>query len=324
MKLAWPLAGLVLAIVATVLLSSCQALQFYGQAITGQISILNQRRPVREVMDDPASPEDLKEKLALVLEICEFAQNDLFLPAGGNFRNYIDLGRPYVVWSVFAAPELSLTPRKWCYPIVGCMTYQGYFSKESARDYGRRLARQGYDVYVGGVSAYSTLGWFDDPVLNTFITRSEADLAALIFHELAHGLLYIPGDTPFNEAFANTAAAEGVERWLLRKNDDRALDRFRIKESRRSLIVQLIAKYKAALQTLYGRSIKDEVKRERKKMILEGLKSEYRQLVLDWDEHKGYDHWFEHELNNAKLVSVATYHDFVPAFQALLTQNREI
>ncbi len=187
----------------------CRQVAYYGQAVAGQVEILNLQEPLPRLIEDPATPEALRQRLALVMDIRRFAESGLSLPAGGHYLAYADLGRPFAVYSVFAAPEFSLTPKTWCYPVIGCAAYRGYFSATAAREYAAGLREASYDVYVAGVPAYSTLGWFRDPVLNTFIHREPADLAALVFHELAHQVLYVRDDTTFNESFAKVFVVEG-------------------------------------------------------------------------------------------------------------------
>ena len=200
-------------------LSGCQTIGYYSQAISGQYEILVSEMPIRNLVADPATPPKLKLKLEQALKLLEFASHDLHLPAEGNYRKYVDLHRPYVVWNVNVAPALSLRPKTWWFPVVGSASYRGYFKEEAAQNYGRLWEKKGWDVYIDGVQAYSTLGWFHDPLLNTYIYESEASLADLIFHELAHQRLYVAGDTDFNEAFAMTVAGAGVRRWFEASHD---------------------------------------------------------------------------------------------------------
>jgi predicted aminopeptidase len=181
------------------LLSACADLGYYAHTIQGQWEVLSKRQSIAGLLESPDTSQELRGKLDRVLLMREFAHRELMLPKNDSYKSYADLERPYVVWNVVAAPELSLEPRQWCFPVAGCVQYRGYFSEERARSFAEGLRRDGYDVYVGGVAAYSTLGWFDDPLLNTVLNRSDADLAAMIFHELAHQQLYLPGDSVFNE-----------------------------------------------------------------------------------------------------------------------------
>ncbi len=200
-----------LAVLAT---TGCQSLGYYGQAIKGQYEIVARQESIEKLLADPHTPAPLKAKLQLVESLRAFAAKDLKLPVDGHYQKYADVRRRFVVWNVEAAPEFSLEPKSWWYPIVGSLEYRGYFSERGATNYAARLRKKGYDVYVGGVQAYSTLGWFKDPVLNTFIFEPEPDLAEILFHELAHQQVFASGDTDFNEAFATTVGQEGARRWL--------------------------------------------------------------------------------------------------------------
>src|SRR6266403_163267 len=213
----WLLGSALLAVILIV--SGCQTLSFYGQAIKGQYQLLAHRQPIEKLIADSSTPAQLKNQLELVQKLRAFADKELKLPVDGHYTKYVDVHRPFVVWNVEAAPEFSLEPKSWWYPLVGSLEYRGYFSESGARDYAERLRKRGYDVYVGGATAYSTLGWFKDPILNTFVFESEGDLAETIFHELGHQRVFASGDTDFNEAFATTVGQEGARRWLRLKGD---------------------------------------------------------------------------------------------------------
>lgn len=303
-------------------LVGCESVRYYNQLISGQMTILNKKQPIKQVLLEPHIPAKLKEQLGLVLEIREFAKNDLFLPVDDHYLNFVDLERPFVLWSVYATPEFSLTPKTWCYPIVGCVSYRGYFSEENAHAFAAKLKQQGYDVFVGGVAAYSTLGWFDDPVLNTFVYRNEIKLAALIFHEVAHQLLYVKNDTTFNESFATAVAQEGLRRWLQTKNNIRDFGDYQTDFQRHQEFIQLVMKYRKQLELLYAQDLSISNMRKAKSVIYNDLSHEYRRLKQQWNGFSGYDRWFSNALNNAKLISVATYYDLVPAFLKLLQNNR--
>lgn len=301
--------------------SGCQSVYYYGQAINGQLSILMNRVPIEKILDDPRTSEKLKNRLALILEIREFAKNDLRLPADESYLSYVDLHRPYVVWNVFAAPEFSLTPKTWCYPIVGCVAYRGYFSEEDARQFAGSL-KKNYDVYVGGVTAYSTLGWFDDPVLSTIMHLTETESAALIFHELTHQMLYAPDDTAFNESFATTVEQEGVRRWLAFRRNPDAFDAYLRNFRKHRQFVDLIMKYRRLLESLYQAESPPSAKREQKARLFYRLKQDHDRLKKNWNGSSRYAHWFNQPLNNAQLISVLTYQDLVPAFVKLLEQKQ--
>jgi len=223
---------------------------------------------------------------------------------------------------------LSITPghrqtqyqncRTWCFPIIGCVIYRGYPSKKDAFDYGHQLEAQGYDVYIGGVAAYSTLGWFDDPVFSTFIYSSDIKLAALIFHELSHHLLYIADDTTFNESFATAVEQDSMRRWLATRDNLKAIEDYKMGYQRRRQFIELVMKYRKALETLYAKELPIPEKRHAKIAVFEKLKDEYRLLKQHWGGYSGYDLWFYRKMNNAKLISISTYHGLVPAFLELL------
>jgi len=312
-------------LVSLLLLVSCESLSFYSQAIRGQLSILSRRENNQKLIDDPATDAALRKQLTSILEIRAFAETQLALPVEKNYASYVDLQRPFVVWNVFAAPEFSMTPRSWCYPVAGCVTYRGYFSEDKALDYAATLRRSGLDVYVGGVAAYSTLGWFADPVLNTIINRDEHRLAALIFHELAHQRVYIPGDTIFNESFATAVELEGLKRWLEQAGSDDAADILFDQANReqryRREFVTLVQGVIPPLETLYSSHLSPEAMRAEKAALFEKLRQDYRQLKQGWQGYSAYDGWFEGDINNAKLNTVATYFNKVPAFEALLAET---
>ncbi|RTZ98436.1 MAG: aminopeptidase, partial [Deltaproteobacteria bacterium] len=303
-------------------MAGCESVGYYGQAIHGQLSILNQRQPIDQMLAEPGISEELKVKLKQVLRIRQFAQNRLFLPVNGNFLNYVELQRPNVLWNVFAAPEFSLTPKTWCFPIIGCTAYRGYFSEEKARSYAEKLKSAGMDVYIGGVSAFSTLGWFDDPILSTVIDRPEAELASLIFHELAHRILYVDNDTTFNESFATAVAQEGVRRWALDMPDrDLIYEKYLTARHRREMFAGLVMKYRDQLNQLYCREMAADDMRHQKIKIIAAMRGEYKHLKQQWGGFTGYDRWVRASINNAKLNTVSTYHKQVPAFLNLLRRS---
>jgi predicted aminopeptidase len=245
---------------AAVLGTGCQSVGYYGQAVKGQWEIVARREPMAKLLADPGTPESLKEKLRLVLKLREFAAEELKLPVDGHYERYADIHRRFVVWNVHAAPEFSLKPKAWWYPVVGRLKYRGYFSEPQARRYARRLEREGLDVYVAGVEAYSTLGWFKDPVLNTFIHHDETDLAEILFHELAHQRLFVHGDTDFDEAFATAVAEEGVGRWLRARGENTDREKYQIEQERQAQFVRLVLEARARLRSLY----RDEDSTERR------------------------------------------------------------
>jgi predicted aminopeptidase len=304
-----------------VTVAGCETLHFYGQAVSGQMKILTERKSIDRLLSAPETPQTLKTRLRLVLDIREFAKEALHLPVDNHYLSYIDLKRPYAVWNVFATPEFSLEPRTWYYPVIGRTAYRGYFSKKMAIRYADRLKKKNFDVYVAGIAAYSTLGWFDDSVLNTVIHRSDTRLSALIFHELAHQVLYVKDDTVFNESFATAVEQEGLRRWMHATHNQPAYRGYLLQRRRREQFIQLIARFRSRLEALYRQTLLPDDKRPFKKDIFNQLRFEYARMKQAWQGYRGYDYWFKEPLNNAKLISVSTYYDYLPAFIKILEQS---
>jgi predicted aminopeptidase len=305
------------------LISGCNSLSYYAQAVHGEYQILAHRQSIDKLIANPKTPLKLKQQLELVQQLRAFAKTELRLPVGDSYAKYVDVHRKYVVWDVQAAPEFSLQPKTWRYPFVGRLAYRGYFSEKSARECGDQLAKKGFDVYVDGVEAYSTLGWFKDPLLNTFIDESETELADVLFHELAHKRLFAPGDTDFNEAFATAVGEEGVHRWLSSKCETSLLEMYDQALVRQDQFVHLIMATRERLNNLYQKAATvapDEIRRQ-KQDVFDDLRRQYGDLKMSWGGYSGYDDWFAHDLNNAKLNTVANYYDYVPGFQRLLQSN---
>ncbi|MET0963862.1 MAG: aminopeptidase [Noviherbaspirillum sp.] len=311
-------------IAAAVLAGGCAQIGYYMQAAQGQYSVMAQARPIDDWLADPATGGKLKTKLARVKEIRRFAATELGLPDNGSYKFYADLKRPFVLWNVVAAPGLSLEPVKWCFPIAGCVNYRGYYSKDAAQAFAGELRQQGLDVQVGGVPAYSTLGWFDDPVLSTFIQYPDGELARLVFHELAHQVAYAKDDSQFNESFAVAVEEIGVERWMARFGDDRMRRAYAEYEGRKKDFLALLLRHRNALKANYASDAPDAEKLKVKAALFESLKDEYQVMKAGWGGYAGYDRWFAEPLSNAHLASVATYHDFVPGFRALMGQEKSL
>ncbi len=312
---------LLAATVILFLLAGCDTLRYYSQAVSGHLDLMHRASPIKEALERDALPAELRAKLQAVLRIREFASRELALPDNGSYRRYADLGRQYVVWNVFAAPEFSIEPNPYCFPFAGCVGYRAYFAEADARAEGAALRARGFDAHVGGVPAYSTLGWFDDPVLSTFIRYPEAGLARLIFHELAHQVLYVRDDTRFNESFATAVEQAGVERWLAQNANARERAAFDRAQDMKHEFVALISKYRTLLQRDYRRDLPVEAKRLGKARRFAELEQAYRRLKISWGGFAGYDRWFSDKPNNATLASVALYTELVPAFQALLRRE---
>jgi predicted aminopeptidase len=308
---------------------------YYFQAIHGEYQILAHRHSIERLIASPRTSPKLNQQLVLVQQLRSFAKKELELPVDGNYEKYVDVHRKYVVWDVQAAQEFSLEPKVWWYPFVGRLAYRGYFSEQSARNYADSLAKQGFDVYVDGVEAYSTLGWFKDPLLNTFMDESEAELAELLFHELAHKRVFAGGDTDFNEAYATTVGQEGARLWLRTKGASELLAQYDAAVSHDQQFVHLVMETRRQLENIYGETIgkdgsitrpktlpapPDELRR-RKQRVFDDMRRHYQDLKTSWGGFSGYDDWFAHDLSNAKLNTVANYYDYLPGFQRLLQQN---
>ncbi|MGV3741965.1 MAG: aminopeptidase [Burkholderiaceae bacterium] len=305
------------------LVAGCAQLGYYMQAMQGQFALIAEARPIEDWLADPGVEDTLKFKLSKVKQIRRFAANELGLPDNDTFKSYTDLKRSYALWNVVATPELSLKPLQWCFPIAGCVNYRGYYSKDEANAFAATLRDQGYDVQVSGVPAYSTLGWFSDPVLSSFIQYPEGQLAKLVFHELAHQVAYAKDDSKFNESFAVAVEEAGIERWMEQHGDAKTRAAYEQHESRRKDFLALLMKYRNQLELNYERDASKADKRRQKKLVFEAMRDEYEILKASWDGYAGYDRWFADSLSNAHLSSIATYHDLVPGFKAMLSRERD-
>ena len=285
------------------------------ESAQGQLELMSKRRPIARVVADPRTPPAVRKQLESVAQIREFESHDLHLPDNGSYRTYADVGRPYVVWNVVAVPEFSLEPREWCYPIVGCVAYRGYFVERRARAFGEGLRRKDLDVSVSGVAAYSTLGHFDDPILNTMVGWNDIELASIIFHELTHQLIYLPSDADFNEALATTVEEEGVRRWLQSQGRERDLEHHELEERRFLEVLALLNHTRDELHTLYASGADPARMRERKAAAFGELRAAYARLVQGWGDQPPFESWFEGGINNAQLASIATYYGCVPGFR---------
>jgi predicted aminopeptidase len=306
-----------------IVLVSCETVGYYSQAARGQLTIVFAREDIQHLIERPDLSQELAGKFAKVMDIREFAESELGLPVGGNYSSYVDVEREHVVWNVFAAPEFSVDPVNWCYPIAGCVAYRGYFSQQSALSYAAKLEEDGFDVYTGGVDAYSTLGWFEDSLLSTVLNRADYQLAGLIFHELAHQLVYLPGDTTFNESFATAVEREGVRRWLAKSNKDFNIDAALLDYDRQQQFVDLVGGYRDRFESLYQLEINESSMRSQKLELQQTLREEYAVLKQQWQGYEGYDGWFSRSLNNAQLSTVASYNDLLPFFAAVFEQSNQ-
>ena len=308
-------------IASSLILAGCETITYYGQAAKGQMQIAMAQKPIEAMLKDETLDEKLREQLETVMAIRAFADESLKLDVGDSYAEFVDLGRPYVVWSVTAAPELSLTPERWCFPIAGCVTYRGYFSEDAANAKAAQLKAKGLDVYVRGVGAYSTLGWFDDPVLKSFLRRSEAGLAGLLFHEISHRELYLKGETTFNESFAVAVQIEGVKRWFENQGKPDLYDKYVEALERHDVVMSMLRRHRQQLEEAYSSNASDDQKRERKTQVIEAMRSEYENLKSQWPGYKSFDTWMAGNINNAKLSTLANYNDWVIAFRQLLRES---
>jgi predicted aminopeptidase len=306
---------------ACLLLAGCGT-TYLLQAASGEWHVLHARVPIDTLLADPHTSPELRAQLTQVRAARAFASQQLGLPDNASYRSYADIGRPYVVWNVIATPEFSVHPLRWCFPVAGCVAYRGYFHERRAREFGADLALRGDDVAVEGVPAYSTLGRFADPVLSSMLPYGDDELAATIFHELAHQLLYVRDDSEFNEAFAVTVENEGLERWLATQGQTARMQAFRADQQHEQEFVGLLSRTRAQLAVLYASGVAAPQMRARKAAIFAVLAADMRALEQRDGEHYAlFDQWIAAGLNNARLAAVATYYDCVPGFRQLLKEQ---
>ncbi len=298
--------------------SGCSTVDYYWQAVSGHADIVNKEKPIQEILAEPDLDVKLREKLEIMQQARDFAIHELALPDNNSYRTYVDINRKYVIWNVIATEEFSVLPKQWCFLFAGCVSYRGYFDKTVAQNYADSLQAKGMDTYVAGARAYSTIGWFDDPLLNTMLYRDEAMRVGVLFHELAHQQLYVQDDTAFNEAFATVVAQEGVRRWFVYRGDDQAYEAYLQVEKRRNEFHGLLKQTRAKLQGLYNETHEPDLMRSKKQAIFRQLKVDYQKLKAGWQNDKRYDAWMAQPLNNAHLALVATYNELVPAMKMYL------
>lgn len=298
--------------------AGCTSISYYAQSLKGHVEIMAARQDVEELIDDPSIPGTLRARMESASAIRQFAIDELALPDNNSYRSYVNVGRDAVTWAVFAAPEFSLTPRTWCFPVFGCVPYRGYFSKRSAIETAVELQRQGLDVYVTGITAYSTLGWSSDPLLSTMLSQDETYLAGLVFHELAHQRVYVKDDSAFNEAFAVAVETTGVRKWLHAAGDTGELRRYNADRRRRAQFLALVSQTRDELSHVYDGIATSEQKRAGKMAAIERLRMRYREMRDSrWRGYQGYDGWFDSPINNAKLAATSVYGDQVATFLRL-------
>jgi predicted aminopeptidase len=310
-----------LVLIACLATASCGT-TYVAQAAKGQWQIITAREPIKKVLADPSADAVLKRRLETVSEARAFASRELGLPNNKSYTSYADLKREFVVWSVVATPEFSVVPQEWCFPIVGCVAYRGYFRKESAEAFAETLSKDGLDTMVGGVPAYSTLGKLNDPILNTMMIYGDDELASIMFHELSHQLVYIKDDTAFNEAFAVAVEQEGLARWLKFRGREADLVKYQKRRARQAEGVTLVTQFRTELGTLYATQLEPEVMRVRKAQVFARLVTELRALDAKYGTESRLAAELEGKPNNARLASLATYYDCVPGFERLLANEQ--
>lgn len=319
------LAVLPLALAGALAVGGCQGIGegvgYYSQAIGGHLKLMRAREPIAGLLASDDTDPALKTKLRTLAEARRFAVDELGLPDTDSYRTYAATGRRYVTWNVVAAPELSLVPRTWCFPVAGCVSYRGYYAEDDARAYADELAGEGLDVSVGGATAYSTLGWFDDPVLDTMLRGDALRYVGTLFHEMGHQRLYVKGDSDFNEAYATFIEREGVREWLDERGEAARVADYEASVARGEAFADLLADTRESLLALYAREVDEDVLRADKAAAFAALRERYAALKASWGGYAGYDGWFAREPNNARLVAVSTYRRRVPAFAALFEEN---
>jgi len=288
------------------------------QAAQGQLSLAAKRQPIATVIANPQTKPTLRTRLEYVQAARSFASSQLGLPDNASYTSYVDLQRRYVLWNVFATPEFSVEPTQWCFPIAGCVVYRGYFNERAAERFALQLRANGHDAAVSGVPAYSTLGHFADPVMSSMLEWSDAQVAATLFHELAHQVLYVKDDSAFNEAFATAVEATAIERWLTAQHQLEQLQRWRIQRQRSVEFSALLLATRDQLRELYASPVPRAEMRDRKQQLFGELKFKYLLLKQSWNGYSGYDTWFKRRLSNADFIAIATYQSCVPAFERLL------
>lgn len=302
------------------IISGC-ALPYYWQAASGHLNLLRKRTPIEAVLEDPSQPPDVKQALRRVVDMRAFAVEQLSLPDNRSYQSYVDLDRPYVVWNVVAAEEFAVDPMQWCFPMLGCVSYRGYFAREAAEQFAATLSEQGVDTYVAGASAYSTLGYFADPVLNTMLAGGEHYIAGVLFHELAHQKFYLRGDSDLNEAFATAVQQHGTAEWLAMHGAAETVAAYRSRLRRQADFTTLIAAQRDRLQAIYAADTAIEARRDAKQAAFARMREEYEQLKWGWGGVTDYDAWFARPLNNAQLAAVATYRRWLPGLSWYIDQN---
>jgi len=307
--------------ISILLLPACSNLSYYIDAANGNFELLEKAQPINEILQQADLDKKFRQQLITFQQARNFASQNLLLPDNDSYRSFSELGRDFVVWNVVATSEFSIEPEKWCFLFVGCLAYRGYFEKDKVEAYAEELKKQGLDVYVSGVSAYSTLGWFDDPIVSSMLYADEARRVGIIFHELAHQLMYRKNSTTFNESFAMLVEEEGLRRWFESRNEPVLLEQYKEDKVRSRQFHKMLVQTKNQLKLLYSQDLSDTEKRQQKSHYLKQIKEDYKNLRQQWHGYSGYDQWMSQPLNNAHFVLVQTYFDLLPMFKTMLSQQ---
>ena len=315
----------ILLITSLLLVSSCSSIGYLAHTSSGHLQLMAKRQAITDVIQDENTAQEKKQHLTAALRMREFASRELLLPENKSYTSFVELERDYVTWVVFASEEFSLQAKQWCFWVAGCVPYRGYFDKSKAEAFSVNLINQGYEVYIAPVPAYSTLGWFSDPLLSSMITRGQLVTAEYIFHELAHQKLYLKNDSQFNEAFATAVAQIGVEQWLAYENKQSenrqaAIDQYQLSKQYKQKIYQIISKFREQLEEIYQSSEAVEQKRNKKAKAYDQYKQHMSEQLKSWQKYQAYRVWLLDGINNAKLNAYATYYELVPSFIALYKQ----
>lgn len=298
-------------------LTGCSSMGYYWQAIDGHFDIVSREQPIHKLLQEKQLSPALRHKLELIQKARRFASKQLDLTDNGSYTTYADLHRPYVTWNVIATPRFSVVPRHWCFVFAGCFNYRGYFHEQDAKAFAKKLKQQGMDVAIAGAWAYSTLGWFDDPVLNTMLDHDDADVVGTLFHELGHQTVYVKNDSSFNESFANTVELVGLQRWYQHLGTPTKYQAYLQRQQQHKAVIRLLEHTRNELRRIYAEPISNTDKQKLKTQTFAALKRSYHA----WRKQHSYavfDNWMKQKLNNAELALIATYSDKIPAFKAML------
>ena len=304
-------------------LSGCSTIGYYHQSISGHFKLISKREPIESIVNDSNQNENLVQQLRIAQDMRDFASQQLYLPENDSYRSYVQLDTPYVTWNVFAAPKFSITLNQWCFLVIGCVPYRGYFDQQEAEAYAKRLASQGHDVYVAGVPAYSTLGWFDDPLLSSMIDRGELVTAAYIFHELAHQQFYLNGDGAFNEAFATAVEEIGVIMWLKHQRRVDDIEKYENFLQQKNIFFEFVKKSRDEFEVLYQQDFDVEKMQVEKEILIAEMRRKFSNLSENNNHIARYAKWMSGPLNNAQLGAISLYRELVPAFRKLFTVCNE-